>query len=323
MLSEVMIYYGLARDFGQAGYFETEQSRQLLKELKLAIQAGKLVALSGIVGCGKTTTLRHVQEQLGKDKDFLVAKSLSVEKSQISLGTLIMALFYDISTEKDFKIPTQPERRERALRDLIKRRQKMIALFIDEAHDLHSKTLVGLKRLMEVVRDGGGILSVILAGHPKLKNDLRRPSMEEIGSRATIFELEGFGGEKGKYVQWLIRESVTPKIKIDTVITEEALSVLSDRLTTPLQFEQYLTMALEEGYKVGQKPVGIDVIDAVLAKDIDSLEPRLTRHGYNVKALAELLNAKPGEIRSFLRGKLPPGRTQEFQSEMRAAGIPL
>jgi hypothetical protein len=45
-------------------------------------------------------------------------------------------------------------------------------------------------------------------------------------------------------------------------------------------------MALEEGYKVGQKPVGVDVIDAVLAKDIDSLEPRLTRHGYNVKALA-------------------------------------
>jgi hypothetical protein len=31
----------------------------------------------------------------------------------------------------------------------------------------------------------------VLAGHPKLKNDLRRPSMEEIGSRATIFELEG------------------------------------------------------------------------------------------------------------------------------------
>jgi hypothetical protein len=78
--------------------------------------------------------------------------------------------------------------------------------------------------------------------------------------------------------------------------------------------EQYLTMALEEGYKVGQKPAGVDVIDAVLAKDIDSLEPRPTRHGYNVKALAELLNAKPGEIRSFLRGKLPPGRTQEFQS---------
>jgi len=58
-----------------------------------------------------------------------------LEKSQISLATLIMALFYDLATEKDFKIPTQPERRERALRDLIKKRQKPIALFIDDAHD--------------------------------------------------------------------------------------------------------------------------------------------------------------------------------------------
>jgi type II secretory pathway predicted ATPase ExeA len=40
---------------------------------------------------------------------------------------------YDRATEKDFKIPTQPERRELALRDLIKKRQKPTALFIDDA----------------------------------------------------------------------------------------------------------------------------------------------------------------------------------------------
>jgi hypothetical protein len=51
--------------------------------------------------------------------------------------------------------------------NLIKRQQKPIALFIDDANDLHGKTLVGLKRLIEVVRDSGGMLSVVLAGHPK------------------------------------------------------------------------------------------------------------------------------------------------------------
>jgi hypothetical protein len=39
--------------------------------------------------------------------------------------------------------------------------------------------------------------------------------------------------------------------------------------------------------------------------------------------LAELLNAKPREIKSFLSGQLAPGRTQELQNEMLAAGIPL
>src|SRR5271165_5449232 len=72
-----------------------------------------------------------------------------------------------------------------------------------------------------------------------------------------------------------------------------------------------------------QKPVGADMIDNVLAKDINGLEPRLTRKGYNVKVLAELLNAKPREIKEFLRGQLAPGRTQELQNELLAAGIPL
>ncbi len=267
--------------------------------------------------------LRRIQEALSQDKEILASKSLSLEKSQISLATLIMALFYDLATEKDFKIPTQPERRERALRDLIKKRQKPIALFIDDAHDLHSKTLIGLKRLIEVIRDSGGMLSVVLAGHPKLKNDLRRSSMEEIGSRATIFELEGLGNEKRKYLKWLLAQSVAPKTKIENVITDDAVAMLSEKLSTPLQFEYYLTRALEEAYKVGQKPVGADMIENVLAKDINGLEPRLTRQGYNAKVLAELLNAKPREIKSFLSGQLASGRAQELQSELLAAGIPL
>ena len=162
----------------------------------------------------------------------------------------------------------------------------------------------------------------VLAGHPKLKNDLRRPSMEEIGSRATIFELESLGSEKRKYLKWLLIQSVAPKTKIESVITDDALARLSEKLTTPLQFEYYLTRALEEAYKVGQKPVGADMIETVLAKDIDGLEPRLTRQGYNAKVLAELLNAKPREIKSFLSGQLAPGRTQELQSGLLAAGNP-
>jgi type II secretory pathway predicted ATPase ExeA len=131
----------------------------------------------------------------------LVSQSLSVEKERVKLGTLMLALFYDLSTDKDLKIPTQPEKRERALQALVKKRRKPIALFIDEAHDLHSNTLVGLKRLIEVVQASDGTLSVILVGHPKLKNDLRRPAMEEIGSRASVFVLEGIQGQQAQYIE--------------------------------------------------------------------------------------------------------------------------
>jgi type II secretory pathway predicted ATPase ExeA len=54
MLSEVMAYYGLTRDVRHVGYFETTQHQHMMAALKAAIQQGQLVALSGMVGCGKT-----------------------------------------------------------------------------------------------------------------------------------------------------------------------------------------------------------------------------------------------------------------------------
>ena len=66
-----------------------------------------------------------------------------------------------------------------------------------------------------------------------------------------------------------------------------------------------------------------EIIESVLAKDINAVEPTLTRHGYDVKAIAGLLDTKPAEIRSFLHGNLTPVRTQELQNEILLIGIPL
>ena len=57
MLTEIMDHFGLARGLRQAGYFETDHHKQLLKELEAAIRESGLVALAGMVGCGKTTLL--------------------------------------------------------------------------------------------------------------------------------------------------------------------------------------------------------------------------------------------------------------------------
>ena len=141
--------------------------------------------------------------------------------------------------------------------------------------------------------------------------------------RSAIFDLEGFGGDKLGYLKWLLAQCLSTKVKveaapadkIEAVITDEAMAFLSGKLSTPLQFETYLTRSFEEGYKVAQKPVTVEVLESVLAKNIDELEPRLTRHGYNAKVLAEVLNAKPREIRALLRGQLAPGRAQRTPAQ--------
>jgi N-acetyl-anhydromuramyl-L-alanine amidase AmpD len=74
---------------------------------------------------------------------------------------------------------------------------------------------------------------------------------------------------------------------------------------------------------MGEKPVTAAVVESILSKQIDDMEPTLTRHGYNVKSLSEQFNAKSAEIRSLFQGQLDPTRTRELQEQMLAAGLPL
>jgi type II secretory pathway predicted ATPase ExeA len=323
VLSEVMEHYGLALPFDEAGFFETEHHQKVIKQMKAAIQAGRLVALSGVVGAGKTVLAHRLQEELAREGKVLVARSLSVDKERVTLQTLMMALFFDLSPEEEPWIPSQGERRERELRNLIRKGRKPAALFVDEAHDLHPKTLRGLKRLGEVVKDAGARLAVVLIGHPKLQNDLRRPTMEGIGHRTTIVSFKGIAGQQRPYIDWLLAQCLAKGVGVSDVVTEEAIELLAQRLGTPLQIEQYLTRALEEGWRVGEKPVTAPLIETLLSPQLDELEPRLRRHGYDIPDLAELINARQSEIRSLLRGELEPVRSHEITAKLMAAGLPI
>jgi type II secretory pathway predicted ATPase ExeA len=323
MLSEVLEHFGFTRDLHAAGYHETPYHRQFLKNLHSAIHAGRLIAFTGLVGSGKTLLLRQLQDVLVAEKRVTVSKSLAVDKDRASLTTLITALFYDLSPEKEPKIPTQSEHRERALRELVRKSKRPVVLFVDEAHDLHHKTLIGLKRLCEVVADGGGVLSIVLAGHPKLRNALLRPNMEEIGFRFAVFPFEGMAGHQADYIAWLLERCLPDGADVAAIIEPAAVDLLVTRLRTPLQIEQYLTLAFEETFRVGEKAVTTAVVEAVLSRQIDDLEPRLTRYGYDVKSIAEEFRIKPADVRLFLQGQLDPARTRELTEQMLVAGLPV
>lgn len=140
MLSEVMTHYGLARPFYDAGWFETEHHQQVARTLSWAVTHRRLVAVARLVGSGKTAFLRRVQDDLAREGKVLISKCLSVEKDRLRLPALIAALFYDPAGDREPWIPSFAERRERELRELIRKTKRPAALFIDEAHDLHANT---------------------------------------------------------------------------------------------------------------------------------------------------------------------------------------
>lgn len=322
MLTEVMRHYGLARPPVDAGFFETEHHAQVSRDIRNAILGGRLIALTAIIGSGKTILSRRLRADLEGDGRVIVSRSLSVDETRISMPLLIAALFYDLSAEKTVKIPSQSERRDRDLQELFRRAKKPVALFIDNAHDLHPKTLTALKHLMELVIEGGGQLSVVLVGHPKLRNDLRRPNMEEIGDRTTVFEFGGLRDQQRDYIDWVLKTSLNESVAPDDVLTDEAATLLAAKLKTPLQIGQHLVRAFEAGFELGAKPIDASIAEAVLSRRIADLEPRLTRNGYDIRSLVEQFDAKPAEIRRLLRGDLDPRRAQELMEEMRAAGLP-
>ena len=121
LTAQIMRNFRIVRDWVDAGYFETDSLRQLRDDVVAAIRAGRLVAICGPVGSGKTMMMNRLQHDIAADKDIIVARSLSVDKPRVALPNLIMALFLDISGDPTLKAPTQPERRERLLQEMVRK----------------------------------------------------------------------------------------------------------------------------------------------------------------------------------------------------------
>lgn len=318
---DCMKHYGLNKEFDKADYLEMPDYQKVLANIPHAIKSGGLIAVTGIVGIGKTVALRRLQQALRAEKQIVVSKSFATDRRRVSINTLYTALFSDLATKKDGRLPTQAEKRERKLQALIKEINKPVVLFIDEAHDLHPRTLIGLKHLIEMIQDVNGTLTIVLVGHPKLTNDLRNPSLEEVGARAKFFELGNLGSNSASLIEWVLDNCSKDKIKPQDILTKEAINLLAERLITPLQIMHYLVNAIEKGYQIGEKPIRDETIKSILSPDLNALEPNLARHGYNVTVLCERLNIKRQEIKSYLRGQLNPHRSEEINKEIYKLGI--
>ena len=174
-----------------------------------------------------------------------------------------------------------------------------------------------------VIESDGGILSIVLAGWPKLNNDLRRPKLEEIGLRTDTFSLDGITGSQREYIHWLLSSCSATDTNPDDIVSSDAVDLLASRLRTPLQIEWHLTQAFEAAFQSGEAPVGVDLVEALLARHLEDLESTLTRQGYGVKELVQNFDARPAEVKALFANQLDPIRASELRDRMRLAGLPI
>ncbi len=105
------------------------------------------------------------------------------------------------------------------------------------------------------------------------------------------------------------------------IMDADAIELLADRLRTALQIEMHLTLAFEHAFRLGEKRVSMEIVEQVLSRAMDELEPTLNRNGYDAPALTVLFRAKPAEVRDFLASTLAVDRTREFTEQLRVAGV--
>ena len=162
-----------------------------LLEYGLMNQAGFNV-ITGEIGTGKTTLIRHLLTQMGRD----VTVGL-ISNTHRSFGELLQWILFAFNLE--YKGKEKVEMFHTFLDFLVKQysQNKRTVLIVDEAQNMPAETLEELRMLSNVNADKDQVLQVILVGQAGLRETLQRPDLEQFAQRIAVdYHLEPLGLEE-------------------------------------------------------------------------------------------------------------------------------
>ncbi len=147
-------------------------------EYGLVNQAGFTV-VTGEIGCGKTTLIRHVLNTLGQD--ITVGLLSNTQRGEL-LQWVLMAFGLDYRGKE--KVALYETFLEFIIDEYAKNRRTV--LIIDEAQNLGVDALEELRMLSNVNADKDQVLQLILVGQPELRATLSRPTLIQFAQRVAV-----------------------------------------------------------------------------------------------------------------------------------------
>lgn len=162
-----------------------------LLEYGLMNQAGFNV-ITGEIGTGKTTLIRHLLSQMGPD----VTVGL-ISNTHQSFGELLQWILFAFNLE--YRGKEKVEMFHTFLDFLVQQygQNKRAVLIVDEAQNMSAGTLEELRMLSNVNADKDQVLQVILVGQAGLRDTLRRPDLEQFAQRIAVdYHLEALNQDE-------------------------------------------------------------------------------------------------------------------------------
>jgi general secretion pathway protein A len=143
-------------------------------------QAGFTV-ITGEVGCGKTTLIRHLLNQL--TDEVTVGLITNTANARDNLLKWVLRAF-----RQDYKNKDPVELHEIFEDFLIAEygHGRRTALIVDEAQNLPIDTLEELRLLSNINADKDQVLQLILVGQPELKTKLELPDLQQFAQRVVV-----------------------------------------------------------------------------------------------------------------------------------------
>lgn len=139
------------------------------------------ILFTGEVGCGKTTTIRNIIRDLGRNSVVSLVFNSRVNGEQL-IGLI----------NEDFGLDVRGKGKVELLRDLndfllAKAHEKIMPiLIIDEAQNLSSEALEEVRMLSNLEAETFKFLQIILVGQPELKTIIAHPSLSQLRQRIGI-----------------------------------------------------------------------------------------------------------------------------------------
>jgi type II secretory pathway predicted ATPase ExeA len=134
--------------------------------------------ITGEIGCGKTTLIRHLLNGLGSDINVGL-----ISNAQEDFGELLqwVLMAFGLPFAGQVKVELFDRFQKFLIEEYGKGRRTI--LIIDEAQNLRPKTLEELRMLSNINADKDQLLQLVLVGQPELRNLLRRPELRQFSQR--------------------------------------------------------------------------------------------------------------------------------------------
>ena len=214
--------------------------------------------ISGEIGCGKTTLVRHLLNNL--EPSHIVGLVYNTHKDIADLLEWIMLAF---------GLPYEGLSRV-ALYDAFQRflieqhgLGKRVLVIVDEAQNLNPDALESLRMLSNINADKYQLLQIILVGQPELKQMLTRPDLHQFAQRVAVdFHIKPFDAAD---VQHYIEHRLAIAGRETPLFTAAACAKVAEvSKGVPRSINILCDTALVYGFSAESERIGLKLVDEVL-----------------------------------------------------------